>query len=162
MLHICFIFWQAFRIHRLSSLSLTRCSLLNCWTSAKAMPVRQQKAKTSRTCSSCLISKSLSISLSSSSFGEKFHVNFINSEMDTIERGLFYPFVSPCDTYHFFQVLQVFQRGIVLTPYGSFQPILEITDELPVQFIQEEIILMITEMDKLSQPVYGGFKFCYS
>ncbi len=80
--------------------------------------------------------------------------------MDTIERVFLYPFVSQCDTYHFFQVLQVFQRGIVLTPYGSLQPILEITDELPVQFIQEEVILVIAETDKLSQPVYGGFKFC--
>ena len=81
--------------------------------------------------------------------------------MDAIKRVFFYPSVGKCDAYDFFQVLQVFQCGIVLASDGRFQPILEIANKLPVQFIQEQVILVISKTDKLPQPVYGSLKFCH-
>lgn len=67
-------------------------------------------------------------------YREEFYIYFFLLEVDAVKRVFLYPVISQSNTDNLFQVLQMFQCGIVLAMLLCFQPKIKVTDKLPVQF----------------------------
>ena len=121
MLHMILVFWRFFLIQSSPLLSFTKCSGDKSFTSLNAKPVKMQKTKMSRTCSTRLIVNSLARMIFNLVHRQKFGISFFQFEAVVSKWIFLYPAFSRAMRIIFFKFFSRVIAEFCAQPFSIFK-----------------------------------------